>query len=408
MNIIVMKRLFFLCLILFSLSLSAQRKDISKAKGYIKSRTNLEQAEELMRNLLKDSANRDNEKIWLTLFEAVKAQYDKGNEELYLKNKYDTSALFTSAQKMFFVLESFDSIDAKVDAKGQVELKYRKKHAEYLNGYRRNIYNGGLFYARKQNFSQAYSMFDSYLDCQRQPLFSAYNYAETDSLMPHAAYMALYCGFKMNDTAKVLKYKDLALKDTAKLDNTLQYLSLTYDVMKDTANYRSMLTMGMARYPHTLYYFSRLFDLYYNSGDMDKTLKLCDLAMQTDSDKVVVKYAKSLVLLKLERYEECIQLCDKVIEQDENFADAYLNAGLAFFYETNKLSKTTIEARKNRSAIQSLYKKSLPYMKRYRELRPNDDDKWALPLYTIYLNLNMGNEFDEIDKILKAKSNGTK
>ena len=30
-------------------------------------------------------------------------------------------------------------------------------------------------------------------------------------------------------------------------------------------------------------------------------------------------------------------------------------------------------------------------------------DQWALPLYTIYLNLNMGKEFDEIDKLLNQK-----
>ena len=29
--------------------------------------------------------------------------------------------------------------------------------------------------------------------------------------------------------------------------------------------------------------------------------------------------------------------------------------------------------------------------------------KWAFPLYTIYLNLNMGKEFDEIDKIMKKR-----
>lgn len=403
-----MKRLFLLCLILFPLCLSAQRKDISKARSYIKARTNLSAAEDLMRNLLKDSANLNNEKIWLTLFDVVKAQYDKGNEELYLKNKYDTAALFTSAQKMFLVLESFDSIDARADGKGQPALKYRKKHSEYLNGYRRNIYNGGLFYVRKQDYSQAYSMFDTYLDCQRQPLFSAFNYVDNDTLMPHAAYMALYCGFKQGDNAKTLKYGQLAMKDTAMLDNTLQYLSLTYEAMKDTANYESTLRSGMAQYPHTLFFFSRLFDMYYKQGDMDKTLKLCDMAMQTDSAQAVVKFAKSSVLLNIGRYDECIVLCDRVIAQDENFADAYLNAGLAYYDKASQMGKTTVEARKNKSQIKTYYQRAMPYMQRYRALRPNDKDKWALPLYTIYLNLNMGTEFDEIDKIIKENDNGAK
>ena len=43
----------------------------------------------------------------------------------------------------------------------------------------------------------------------------------------------------------------------------------------------------------------------------------------------------------------------------------------------------------------------MPYLQRYRALAPDRKKQWALPLYTIYLNLNMGNEFDEIDKVIR-------
>ena len=42
-------------------------------------------------------------------------------------------------------------------------------------------------------------------------------------------------------------------------------------------------------------------------------------------------------------------------------------------------------------------------MEKYRTLVPEAKSKWLAPLYTIYLNLNMGKEFDEIDKIRKEK-----
>ena len=47
----------------------------------------------------------------------------------------------------------------------------------------------------------------------------------------------------------------------------------------------------------------------------------------------------------------------------------------------------------------TLYKESLPYLEKYRLLAPEQKAQWVSPLYTIYLNLNMGKEFDEIDKI---------
>lgn len=49
------------------------------------------------------------------------------------------------------------------------------------------------------------------------------------------------------------------------------------------------------------------------------------------------------------------------------------------------------------------YRKALPYLERYRQLAPDMKDRWSRPLYTIYLNLNMGKEFDEIDKIINVK-----
>ena len=69
-----MKRLIhiFLLLIIVVCSVQAQRKDISQARQWIKHGNNLEKAENSMSNLLKDSTNRNNKKIWITLFEAVK------------------------------------------------------------------------------------------------------------------------------------------------------------------------------------------------------------------------------------------------------------------------------------------------------------------------------------------------
>jgi tetratricopeptide repeat protein len=40
-------------------------------------------------------------------------------------------------------------------------------------------------------------------------------------------------------------------------------------------------------------------------------------------------------------------------------------------------------------------------LEEYRKREPQDKDKWAVALYTIYLNLNMGKEFEEIDKLLR-------
>ena len=140
-----MRQLFLFFAILTSIISFAQKKEINQARSDIKSRSNLEQAESSMRNLLNDSVNRQNIKIYETLADAVRAQYEVANEKLYLKEQYDTVSFFNTTYRMFLAYESLDSIDALPDKKGRIKLNYRKKNSVYLDKYRRNLYNGGLF-----------------------------------------------------------------------------------------------------------------------------------------------------------------------------------------------------------------------------------------------------------------------
>lgn len=66
-----------------------------------------------------------------------------------------------------------------------------------------------------------------------------------------------------------------------------------------------------------------------------------------------------------------------------------------------RLDKNTQTVRQKRQQMVNYYKQALPYLEQYRKMRPQEQNKWALPLYTIYLNLNMGKQFDEIDKLMR-------
>lgn len=397
-----MKRITLLLGIIgFCLYTNAQKKEISQAKEYIKKGTNLEQAENSMQNLLKDSSNLKNEKIWLTLFEAQKKQYDQGNEKLYLKQDYDTAKLFVCVKKMFQTLEGLDSVDAQVDKKGKTKLVYRKKHAAILDVYRRNLYNGGAFFVNRQDFKEAYNFFDMYLNCSNQPMFKEYNYNETDANIPSAAYWAVYCGYKLKDTKATLHHAYIALKDTVHFQYMLQYLAETYKIEKDTARYLSVLEEGFEKFPSFPFFFPRLIEYYTQNGKNEKALSLCDKALNINRENNLYKFTKSSVLLSLKRYDECIQLCDSIITKDNNIIGAYLNAGLAYFNQAIELDKIVKQTDKQRLKIIQLYKTALPYLETYRQNVPEDKNLWGLPLYTIYLNLNMGNKFEEIDKILR-------
>lgn len=395
-----MKKILICVFICLPLIAWGQKKTMTQVKDYIKSGKNLDKAEKLMTDLLNDSSSRGNEKVWLLLFESQHKQYDQGNEKLYLKEKYDTTALFLVGKRMFDTLEGLDSLDRLPDARGKVKLKYRDRSAELLNIYRPNLFNGGVFFMKKHDFSRAYDFFDTYINSAVKPMFARYQYAERDKRLPEAAYWASYCGYKLEKPQLTLRHTYQALKDSVHLPYMLQYLSETYKLEKDTARYVQTLKDGFSKYPTFPFFFPRLIDYYSHIGAYDEAMKSCDEALQTDSVNTLFRYAKSSLLLTMGRYKQSFAISKALIAENDTLADAYLNAGLALFDQAVELDKKTQSGSKKYNQILELYRKAMPYLEKYRAMAPDQKDKWALPLYTIYLNLNMGKQFDEIDKLI--------
>lgn len=400
-----MKKLTLLTLLLLLMTpcLRAQKKELSQARSYIKSGKDFDKAEKLMAGIVaKDSAARQNPKVYLTWYQAVLRQYEAGNEKLYLNQKYDTALIFNLTKRMFTILEALDSIDAQPDKKGRVNPKYRHKHAELLDKCRPNLYFGGTFYTRKKDYATAFAFFDTYIDCTRQPLFANYDYAQTDTMLKKAAYWATYCGAKLDKPALALRHADMARRDTANLRFVLRNMADAYSTAKNDTAYLATLEEGFARYTDSDYFFSHLMDYHNGHGMADKALQVADKALTIDRKNPLFLFAKSTTLLNMGRYDECIATSDSLIAINDSLPDAYYNAGMACM---NKIltAEDAPNARRNKKAITALYNKALPYMEKCRALAPSDKQKWAPALYKIYLKLNRGKQFEEIDKLLNKK-----
>ena len=382
---------------------SAQKKEIQTAKDQVKAGKNLDQAAASMKKLLADSANRTNRKIWTIYFDAVRKQYEQGNEKLYLKQKYDTAQLFNYTRQLFEVAFQYDSVETAPDRKGRRDFEFRKGHSEYLAHIRSNLYNGGIWFLNKKKYPDAYKFFDCYIECASQPMFKQYNYGEKDKHLPTAAYYAVYSGYKMKDPKATLHHSYEALKDTVHYNYMLQYLAETYMLEKDTARYVASLNEGFKRVPTFPYFFPRLVEYYVVRNQLDSAMKVVNEALTVVPDSDVYLAAKSNLLLEQGKLQECIEVSKKVIEVNQKLGDPYYNAGICYFNLAVEQDKNSHNSRKVREQVEENYKKALPYLVKYREMEPKEQGKWAFPLYTIYLNLNMGKEFDEIDKVMKQK-----
>ena len=400
-----MKRIIAItCCLLMVLVVGAQKKEISQAKTYIKSGKDKElvSAVKLMTDLLaKNTANRQNPKIYDTWYEAVMKQYEAANEKLYLKQKYDTVQFFGLIRKLYQIAETLDTLDARPDKKGRVRPEYRSDHARQLDLLRRNLYYGGTFQVRKAQYADAFSFLSTYLDAANQPLFQGYDYLKNDTLMAQAAYWATFCGYKLRQPEETLRYHTLALGDSAKRDFTLQYICEAYIQQQNDSALAAMLTLGYDEYPEHPYFFPRLADFYTAKGQYDDVLKLTEQGLKTNADNQLFLLAQSIAQLNAGYYDDCLKTSERLIALNDTMPEAYFNIATVHLNRALKLEQEN-EPRKNHAQLVKLYQDARPYMEAYRKLAPDDKKRWAPALYRIYLNLNMGKRFDEIDRVLKT------
>ena len=374
----------------------AQRRQIGEARTILLRGKDFAKAEKMMTDLLKDTANQSNQRIYDIWLQAVEKQYAQLNEKMYMKQQVDTVRLFSLTQRLFTVGERLDSIDMVPDKKGRVDPEYRKDNAERLSAYRPNLFFGGAYYIRKQDFQKAYDLFEMYIDCDRQPLFEGYSLMTSDGRMGEAAYWATYCGYRLEDPVRTLRYASLARRDTAKLESTLQYIAEARRKLNDDSLYRQALWEGFRLNVHSPYFYPRLMDSYTAKGNYQMADRVADEALRKDSLNELFLFAKANVQLNLQQYAECLKYSERLIDLNPQAADAYYNAGIACVNIAQRM-----DSRKYKKQIRRMYQRGLPYMEAYRRLEPSKKDKWGPVLYRIYFNLNMGKQFEEIDKLLK-------
>ena len=176
------------------------------------------------------------------------------------------------------------------------------------------------------------------------------------------------------------------------------YEAMAYNKTGEMEKYEATLRRGFDIFPLFSFYFPHLIDLYNANGELEKAQELCDTALAIAPENILFLYAKSNLLLSQGQNDDCIEVTRRIIDLNDSIAEPYYNVGMAYLNKIVSLDKTG--KRQDKAKIKTLYKEAMPYLEKYRELAPDEKKKWAPALYRLYLNLNMGKQFDDIDKIL--------
>lgn len=374
------------------------KADMETVKSNIKNGRDLDKAENLVRKYLADSLHREDISLHLMLADVVKKAYEMDNEKMYLKNNVDTASLIRRNRRLFLAYESLDSIDARPNGKGIVSPVYRRRHADYLAPFRKNLFKGALYFYAHRKWDDAWGSIDTYLDCRHQPLFSA---TPLDSLTEsYASYVAVIVAYNQGNMANALKYAEKALTYKQAREVTLMTLANLSDVNRDSIHYVDFLRRGFQHNPRSEYFFPRLVDFYSDRARYAEALQITDQALSTDSLNQMFLLAKHGVLMNKADYDEALRYGLTLLNDNDSLAVPNYNVGYIYWQKAqNAMNRKGIAYRQRMKDAQKWYRCCMGYMERYRKLNPNDKQHWRPILYDIYLNLNMGKEFAEIEQI---------
>lgn len=327
------------------------------------------------------------------------------NQKAWLKQPYDTAKFFNKLGDMYAQLRLCDSIDFLPNAKGKVNPRYQKRTNSLRLKHRRNIYGGAKFYLAKKNYAAAYPFLDYYCS------YKGKENEQPDTLLPHATLWATLSAFLSENAQGTVKHADAAISysDPETAEILQEYKVRAFAKIGNDSAWVAALKQGLLTYPHHDYFFVQLADWYQGQRKFSEERKLADNLIERAGRKPIYYYAKSKSYLSEDDFEASIAYADTCIALQQDFVDAYYNKGIAYLnmavivQETSCQNANDPQYLEDKLRAQELFRQARPCLEMVRKLQPDRQDRWASPLYRIYLNLNLGEEFNEIDKLLNPK-----
>ena len=403
-----MKRVLFSMVLLMAVSFAfAQEKNVKEAKsiaGEVK--PDFAKAEQLINEALTNPVTKDNAATWDVAGYIQKRINEKEMENAYLRKPYDTLKVYNSVLNMYNYFVKCDELAQIPNEKGKIKNKYRSANSKPILAERPNLINGGIQYFNLNQNEEALIFFAAYVDAATLTLLEKENLLEKDTILPQVAYYATLAADRVGDKDAVMKYAQYALKDKENGQFAMQLLTDDYKAKGDTAKWVEKLQEGIVKFPENQYFFANLVDYYSSSNQNDKAMQFANDMLAKDPNNTFYLYVKGYLYHNMKDYDKAIEFYKKTIEVDPNYAEAYSNLGLIYCLQAQDFSeKATTDIndpkyKEDQATLKTFYEKAKPYYEKGRELKPDQNDLWLNGLYRVYYNLQMGPEFEEIEKLM--------
>ena len=328
-------------------------------------------------------------------------------ENAYLRKPYDTLKVYNSALNMCKYYFKCDELAQIPNEKGKIKNKFRRSNSAAILAARPNLINGGIQFFNLDKNKEALDFFATYVDIAINPMFEKENLLQTDTVLPQIAYYASLAAAKMEDYPSVLKYAPYAKEDKEVGKYAMEFISTALKAQGDTVKWIASLKDGIQKYPAHSFFFGHLIDYYSNNNKFDEAMQFADDMLAKDPNNTFYLYVKGYLYHNMKDYEKAIEFYNKTIEVDTNYAEAYSNLVFIYSLQAQDFSEKATTDVKNpkykeyQATLKVFYEKARPNYEKARELKPEQKDLWLNGLYRVYYNLQMGPEFDEIEKLMQ-------
>jgi len=263
-----------------------------------------------------------------------------------------------------------------------------------------DLTNAAVSAFETQNYVDATKYFEDVLAIEATELFKEETPVDT-VIMYNVGITA--ANAKMYD--KAINYFRECIKYDYNGGESFGQIISAYKEMGDTATSVEVMKEGFEKYPENQQILFELINYYIDTNNSQEAINYLDKAIAKESDNPTLYFAKGSALEKLGRGEEALEVYQKAIDVDPDFANAYYNIGVYYFNKGVNQLKAASEVPTNKPDLYEQekakadeeFKKAVPYMEKALEKNPTDEYTKE-QLKNLYYRLNMMDKFKALDE----------
>lgn len=360
----------------------AQNKLVKKAQGLI-DEGKLEEAQTLVTEALNSGETKDMALAWDVQGDIYQRQFAEELNKAAAHQPMDTAKF---AKNLYACVDAYEKCN-EFDEK----QAYVAKNKGNLMKFRAFYMYAGQFSFQNQDFIGAYTAYDGWLNFpQTKKLVAGEPSMQNDSTFDKSqvAYYACLAAYQGKAYDKVDAHIREALEYQKEIKNVRQLHLVCLMERGDTAQWVEV-SKGYA--PKDEVVAQNLLAYYSEKKMTDESLAFADELLAADPNNKIANYSKGVVYFGQEKFAEALPYFEKSIEVDPDFVDAYYNAGVCCCNEgygiNDAIGKKNLKPAEYNAEIEKVkgwYKKAEPFFLKVKELEPENPQRWASRLKTVY------------------------